>query len=156
MGMIIPDDIINMKKSKYFPLVAYACFPVMAFVVDRLYTLKWSISMPPVLDYVADQPKQQDLSFESWQVKCWASVSVCEMLCHISRLCLGATVHKEGQPCWSSQHCLQLDIWTQFTVGLPAVAEAKASHQKLRPGTRCHGNSVVQAKHRNPHVLYLQ
>lgn len=65
MGMIIPDDVINMKKSKYFPLVAYACFPVMAFVVDRLYTLKWSISMPPVLDYVADQPKQQDLTFES-------------------------------------------------------------------------------------------
>lgn len=81
---------------------------------------------------------------------------VCEMLCRISRLCLGATVHKEGQLCWSSQHHLQLDIWTQLTVGLPAVAEAKASHQKLRPGTWYHGNSVVQAKHRNPHVLYLK
>lgn len=64
MGMIIPDDIICVK-SKCFPLVACACFPVVAFVVDTLYTLKWSISTPPVLDYVADQPKQQDLSFES-------------------------------------------------------------------------------------------
>ena len=57
---------------------------------------------------------------------------VCETLCRISRLCLGATVYKEGQLCWSSRHCLQLDIWTQFTVGLPAVAEAKASHQKAQ------------------------
>lgn len=57
---------------------------------------------------------------------------VCETLCRISRLCLGATVYKEGQLCWSSRYCLHMDIWTQFTVALPTVAEAKASHQKAQ------------------------
>lgn len=50
---------------------------------------------------------------------------VYEMLCRISQLCPGATVYKEGQLCCSSQHCVQLDIWKQFTVGLSAVCRLK-------------------------------
>lgn len=66
--------------------------------------------------------------------------------------CLGATMCKEGQLCWSSSALLLSSLQPEVPAGAPS------SHQKAQTRyTLCTPrNSLVQTKYINPRVLYLK
>lgn len=109
------------------------------------------LSTPLVLDYVEDQPNKI-INFETCQLRCWPLYFVYEMLCCVSRPCLGATMCKEGQLCWSSSALLLSSLQPEVPAG------ALSSHQKAQTRyTLCTPrNSLVQTKYINPRVLYLK